>query len=213
MNASRKMRSASLRSATLNHDRVRLRPRYPNPQTISMNVNETLRQFDGKHVEPLEVLATKLLTREGCVDELLVLSNSDDIKTQSAATWVLKRLHEQQFPLSKSQTREVLRLLRCVTHWEAKLHLLQMLGGLEIPSRLGGSLRKTLDEHMADDNKLVRAWAYNGLFVLGEQFERFRAEVVELLDKAQHDPAASVRVRVRRVRKASCWAATCRTNR
>ncbi len=43
-----------------------------------MNLSEQLRQFDGKHIEPLEALGTQLLKREGSVDELLALSNRDD---------------------------------------------------------------------------------------------------------------------------------------
>lgn len=170
-----------------------------------MNIREAIRTFDGKHTEPLEAVASALQAQEGCIDELLVLSNSDEAKTQTAATWILKRLHDLPIIFTKSQTQKVLRLLRKVTAWEAKLHLLQILNGLEIPPQNGDRLRKTLDEHIRDENKLVRAWAYNGLFVLGDQIARYRGDVAALLDRAQEDPAASVRARVRQIRKAANW--------
>jgi hypothetical protein len=170
-----------------------------------MNLSEHLRQFDGKHIEPLESLATQLLTRKGSADELIALSNSDEAKTQVAATWILKWLHERHVLFSKSQTQELFRILRNVTHWEAKLHLLQMLHGLDIPPQDVASLHRFLKERLCDNNKLVRAWSYNGLFVLGEQHGRFRKEVAELLNEAKHDTAASVRARVRKICKASSW--------
>ncbi len=176
-----------------------------------MNVSEELRQFDGKRIGPLEAVATQLLTCEGSVDELLTLSHRGDGKMQTAATWVLKWLGERHVRLSKSQTQEVIRLLRSVTHWEARLHLLQLINGLEIPPRNGTSLHRILKENLNDDNKLIRAWSYNGLFVLGEQISSFRNQVGELLNKAQHDPAASVRARVRQIGKASSWANRCLT--
>ncbi len=182
-------------------------------EDCDMNVSEQLRQFDGKHIEPLEAVASQLVTREGSVDELLALSDSDDAKIQTASTWILKWLHERHVPLSRSQTQQVLRMLRDVTQWEAKLHLLQMLAGLKIPSRNVDSLHRFLREQLFDDNKLVRAWSYNGLFVLGDQHGRFRTEVGELLKKAQHDPAASVRARVRQICKTSSWANHCGTMR
>ena len=178
-----------------------------------MKLADAIRNFDGKHIEPLEAVASELLTDEGGVDALLVLSHSDDVKTQTAATWILKWLYEQQVTFTKPQTQEVLRLLREVTSWVAKLHLLQILDGLVIPPRNGNGLRKTLDLHVSDENKLLRAWAYNGLFVLGDQISRFREDVAALLSQAEDDPAASVRARVRQIRKASRWVNDCLTNR
>jgi HEAT repeat protein len=170
-----------------------------------MNLSEELRKFDGKHIEPLEAIGAQLLQSEGSVDEVLALANSDEARMQTAATWILKWLQERHATLSKSQTQEVLRLLRGMSNWEAKLHLLQMLGGLQIPSRSGNSLHRFLKEHACDENKFVRAWSYNGLFVLGQQHARFRTEVGELLSQAQQDPAASVRARVRRICKTASW--------
>ncbi len=171
-----------------------------------MNVSEHLRQFDGKHIEPLEKLAAELLTRKGSVDELIVLSNSEDAKTQVAATWILKWLYKRQFLFSKSQVQELFLLFRVVTHWEAKIHLLQILNGLDISSQNCGGLYRFLKEHLQDNNKLVRAWSYNGLFVLAEQHDRFRSEVEKLLNEAKRDAAASVRARVRKICKSSNWA-------
>lgn len=171
-----------------------------------MNLIERLQNFDGKLVEPLEDLAEELATGTDDVDQLLTVASSDDAKLQVAATWVLKRLVESDLALSQQQTREVLRLLKQVEHWEARLHLLQMLDKLAIPSRKAAGLFKRLKQLVGDENKLVRAWAYNGLFVLGDQQPRYRDEVVELLQEAEQDPAASVKARVRRICKQAEWA-------
>ena len=170
-----------------------------------MNITERLRQFDGRHVKPLEDLATQLLHVEGSVDELLALSNIADARTQTAATWILKRLQELGIILTAAQTLSVFRLLRNVSGWEARLHLLQMLDSLEIPSRNSAQLLKLLAEFLDDENKLIRAWSYNGLFVVGEQHQKHRRAIAVSLQAAQSDDAASVRARIRRICRSSDW--------
>ena len=88
------------------------------------------------------------------------------------------------------------------THWEASLHLLQMLPGWPIPRGKTKRLAKRLRENLEADNKFVRAWCYNGLFELARQHGEFRDEVSQLLDQAEQTEAASVKARIRKIRAA-----------
>jgi hypothetical protein len=171
-----------------------------------VDLSEALRQFDGKQVKSLERLAVQLQKTPASIDQLLTLSGSDNPRMQTAATWILKRLQERGVSLTAAQSRDVFRLLGRVPHWEAKLHLLQMLGELKIPARNAARLFEIFETDTRDPNKLVRAWSYNGLSVIGEQHEKYRADVTALLENSQHDEAASVRARVRQIRKTSAWA-------
>ncbi len=58
-------------------------------------------------------------------------------------------------------------------------------------------MRKCLE----DDNKFVRAWAYNGFYELAKQYPEYRTEAGQLFEMALRDEAASVKARVRNVMK------------
>lgn len=55
---------------------------------------------------------------------------------------------------------------------------------------------------LSDNNKFVRAWAYNGLYELSRQYEDLRIETMLLLDAGLNDEAASVRARIRNILRA-----------
>lgn len=170
------------------------------------SLREELRRFDGRHVAPLAALGSRLLQEADGTDELIRIASGDDERSQIAATWVLKWLQEQRVRFTAAQVRALLRSLDRAGCWEARLHLLQMLAGLEIPSPAARALHGTLARYVRDPGKLVRAWSYSGFFVLADQHPRFRPEVLGLLDAASEDEAASVRARVRRIRGAVGWA-------
>jgi HEAT repeat protein len=56
-----------------------------------------------------------------------------------------------------------------------------------------------------DDNKFVRAWAYSVLASIGEQVKTDRKRIASTLKEAENDEAASVRARVRQLRKRFPW--------
>ncbi len=164
-----------------------------------------LRQFDGKHTDVLERLAGELPRGEESLRRLLVAVECDEVPVQVAATWLLKRWHDEGEPCVADATGELCRLLRGATHWEVRLHLLQLLSTATVPPRSRATLKKTLLPLTADDNKLVRAWAYSALAQLADQQPRFQTEVRTLLEAAGEDEAASVRARIRQVRKRMKW--------
>lgn len=170
-----------------------------------MDTAEALRSFDGKHVTPLEALAQELHSRNDGIDELLTLARKDKAALQTPATWVLKRLQELGAQFTKTHTTQVLDCLEHLEHWEARLHLLQMLDGLSIAPRNAAKANKRLKDWLEDPNKLVRAWTCSGLCVIADQHPKFRPEARALLHEAQNDAAASVRARLRKLYKSHAW--------
>ncbi|MDA7925825.1 hypothetical protein N9B46_03170 [Mariniblastus sp.] len=171
----------------------------------NMNLFGELSKYDGKRIGSLHTLAQHLLTGDGSVDELIVLSCSEDTRIQTATTWVLKYLHEQNISFSQKQTNELIQLACKNHHWEAKLHILQILPKLKISSQECDYLRNCFRDQKNSENKLVRTWTYNGLAVLANQHSQFQSEVNDILNEAQHDPAASVRARIRKICKSLSW--------
>lgn len=172
----------------------------------TMDLIAELSAFDGKHVDTLQSLADRLDSTAANVRQLLAIAASDEVKLQTAATWVLKRLQENGGSYTAAQTKKLLDLLGQAAHWEVKLHLLQMLPQLTIPASHKDTLFYNLSRLLEHDNKFVRAWAYNGLAKLATQHSAYRSEVAEWLNSAQQDEAASVKARIRNVLKTIDWA-------
>ena len=173
-----------------------------------MDIRAEVEAFDGRRTASLESLAERLAPTETVLHDLFDLAHLDDAKAQSASTWLMKRFQEGGHVFSKKDTGTLLSLLCDVSHWEARLHLLQLLPGLSIPPERVERVRRMLDSDafLKSPNKFVRAWSYNGIAVLADQNPTLRPAVAGILNAAQEGEAASVRARVRAILKSMSWA-------
>ena len=130
-----------------------------------------------------------------------VLEHLADVEKQRAATWLLKRHLEAGYSLSPEGSLAVLRVLSDQEHWESKLHILQCLPHLDIPEDESPGLEQFLESCLENENKFLRAWAYNGFNELPLRFPRYREEVNHMLARAGDSEAASVRARIRNILK------------
>ncbi len=60
-----------------------------------------------------------------------------------------------------------------------------------------------LRECLIDNNKFVRAWAYNGFNELSIQYNEYRQETEQFFEMAMRNEAPSVRSRIRNIMKQS----------
>lgn len=170
-----------------------------------MNILQELREFDGRHTNVLEDLASRYTPDARLLSALLKACESEDLRLQAGASWLLKRYLEQGATFTSKQSRRCCELIARVESWEPKIHLLQLLPRIRIGKGQEEALAEALRESVSHDNKLVRAWAYNGLFVLADQHEAYREEVEETLLSVSDDEAASVKARIRNIKKAARW--------
>ena len=119
---------------------------------------------------------------------------------------MLRRYAGDGAALSQKQTEQALSVLTGGGHWEARLHVLQMMGDLTVPARQVEQLWPALIEQRKDANKFIRAWSYYGLAVVADRHPSYRGRALALLAAAEQEEAASVRARVRRTRAAFKWA-------
>ena len=166
---------------------------------------QALLDFDGKRVDPLEAVFAELPARPQLLRDLCELMGSGDAKTQIASTWLLRRYLEAGAALSAEETEMALSPLLRESAWQAKLHLLQALEKLTISCELAAELWQALRIGTEDENKFIRAWSYHGFAVLAEQHAGYRDEALALLAVGEGDAAASVRARIRGLRKRFKW--------
>ncbi len=168
-------------------------------------LSQALSDFDGKSTAPLEQFAAEYRADASLIADLCVFAASDDSKLQASATWLLKRLGVTGAQLSSSQTETLLRLLLQDTSWLSRIHVLQMMNSLVAPDELVPPLLAALTEQAAGANTFIRAWSVHGAVALADQHPAHRDLALDLLLTAERDEAASVRARIRRLRKDHDW--------
>ncbi len=170
----------------------------PNEPNVT-DLTEELGAWDGKSAAPLQ----SIYERHGADEDFVatILARFPDANLQRAATWLLKRHLELGNPLSARECRSILGSLSVQQDWESRLHLLQCLPHLSIPDEDRVGLEQFLDACVRSDKKFVRAWAYSGYNELALRFPQTREAVDGLLARAAGSEAASVRARIRNLRK------------
>ncbi len=163
-------------------------------------LQQAILTYDGKSVRALEQVFQQHADQSDFINELMPLILIANC--QHAATWLLKKWLDSGNPLSQSQVNLILSDLTQLSGWESTLLVLQCLSHFTIPAEHRQSVEQFLRSALAGHNKFVRAWAYNGFYVLAKQYPAYQTEAQALFEMAMRDESASIKARVRQVMKA-----------
>jgi hypothetical protein len=166
-----------------------------------MSIRQELEQFDGKHVGALEALLENRAP-SSLVRSLVNLVGDSQEKIQVAVTWLLKRLAENDARFKTEHLIVLFSSLSELTHWLSKLHVCQMLQYVAIPEESAENVVWFLERNLMDENRFLRAWSYNGFYELARQHPKYVGYATEQLERGETEPAASVKARIRKIRKA-----------
>jgi len=166
-----------------------------------MGLKEELERIDGDSGS-LELLLARHQSTRSFVNQLVLLIAPDEPKLQIKATALLKRLAENKSRFTRSQLAAIFDSLAEVTHWEAKLHLCQMLQHVKIPNGSETKVVWFLERCLSEENKFLRAWAYNGFYELAKQHHDYYDYAIEQLARAQKENSAAVKARLRHIMSA-----------
>lgn len=133
----------------------------------------------------------------GC---LLDLSKHDDCS--EGATWLLKHALEQGSKLNDHQIDGFCGLIETELSWQSILHILQILPFINVPAAHKNKMMAFVRRHAEDENKFVRAWAYNGLYELANTYPEYRDGLSVVFDAAEETEPPAVKARIRNVKKA-----------
>jgi len=166
-----------------------------------MTLKEELALTDGDNGS-LELLLARHQSTRSFVNQLALVIAPDEPKLQIKATALLKRLAESGTKFTTQQLAAIFDSLAEVTHWEAKLHLCQMLQHVRIPTGSETKVVWFLERCLLEENKFLRAWAYNGFYELAKQHHEYYDYANEQLARAQKEKSAAVKARLRNINKA-----------
>lgn len=163
-------------------------------------LQQAIRAWDGKSASVIQAVFQNFNTEPDFIDQVILLLPATDC--QKGATWLIKATLESGKQLSQDHVNTILKNLNRLTHWESKLHVLQCLSYFTIAQEYRDSVEQCLRTTLADNNKFVRAWAYNGFYVLAKQYPAYQTEAQALFEMAMRDESAAIKARVRAVIKA-----------
>ncbi|EWH08607.1 hypothetical protein DS2_16714 [Catenovulum agarivorans DS-2] len=160
-----------------------------------------LQQWDGKSKADIEAIYQNTSAELAFVNDLILLLQQPEL--QKGASWLLKTHVDNGCVLSETESQEVLACLKHLGDWQAKLHILQIFHAIKISHEYKREVESFVRPLITDKNKFVRAWAYNGFYLLAKAYPEYRNEADEFIKMALRDEAASVKARIRNMLKSS----------
>ena len=163
-----------------------------------MTLKSAIEAWDGQSAAALCRIHDQHRDDPDLVQSLVELIGS--LRYRMAAARLLKRHLESGAPVPDRAgvARTLFGKLDKLEHWECRLNILQCLPYLPVGDESVGDVERFLRVCLAGANKFVRAWAYNGFYLLSRQHSRFAAEAAAILDAGLRDEPASIKARIRK---------------
>jgi hypothetical protein len=163
-----------------------------------INLIDKLKVWDGVHIEYLTKLYNAEKTNTYFFENLITICTIDK-DLQIASTWLIKHHYDNGNTLPILDTDNLLNICTTLKNWEAKLHLLQLLPHFRLTNKTITLVDDFTRNCLTDNNKFVRAWAYNGLYELTKYLPEMKTELELICQKAMETESASIKAKVKKV--------------
>ena len=165
---------------------------------MNSELNSKLKLWDGVHIEYLAELYGANSSRLEFFENLVTICvNEQDL--QKTATWLIKHHYDNGQTLPKQLTERLLTSCKTVKNWEAKLHLLQLLPYFKLTNKSIILTEDFIRKCLEDNNKFVRAWAYNGFYELTKYIPELREELEFVCQRAMETESAAIKSKVKKI--------------
>lgn len=164
-----------------------------------MSIKLEIGQWDGKSASDIGDIYDRHCHNPLFASEIITLVS--DVSLQKGATWLIKRYLESENIIGKPEVSSIFQKLDTIEQWESKLHILQILSYTPIGKSQKKRVEVFLRNCLAENNKFVRAWAYNGFYELAMQYPEHEKETRQFFEMAMRDEAPSVKSRIKNIMK------------
>jgi len=162
---------------------------------LSLNLATEIANWNGHCAADIEEIFESYFSDADFINHLIKFL--DDELLQSGASWLLKHYFETKGVVDESQADQILSKLYQLNIWQAQLHILQSLAYIPISIDKKENVEYFLRNNLSSENKYVRAWAYDGFYLLSTQFSEYAVEVEQFFEMAMKNEAPSVKARIR----------------
>lgn len=164
-----------------------------------MGLKQALLSWEGKSVHVIEAIYQQHRDSADFLNDLFTFIAQTDL--ENGATWLLKRHLDAGATLQPDNIKAIYQTLPNLTHWEAKLHVLQCIPHMPIAETEKNVVERFLRKCLTEQNKFIRAWTYHGFYELAVQYPEYRGQVKDFFALAMRDEVASVKARIRNILK------------
>lgn len=164
-----------------------------------MSIEQEITLWDGKSSSDIENIYSRYSSDDGFVSTLIALCECKIF--ENGATWLLKHHLERKNNIENRDVSAIYNMALKLEHWEAKLHVLQCMADMPICKTDKNKVERFLRDCLIDSNKFVRAWAYNGFYLMSVQYPEYKTETERIFEIAMRDEAPSVKARIRNIIK------------
>ena len=168
--------------------------------TMNQTLIQDLEAWDGKHRDYLLKLYEKNITQANFFENLVeIYQQRTDL--QVVSSWLIKHQYDLKKTISQELIDQVLEICNEVEHWEARLHILQLLPHWEIKEDLLLTVDDFVRKCLEDNNKFIRAWAFEGMFAVARYIPEYIPELKMLCQHALENESAAIKSKVRHIVK------------
>lgn len=164
-----------------------------------ISLEQKITQWDGKSSDDIEAIYKTHYRSASFITDIISFIGKPGLA--KAASWLLKHHFDLNNELKAGEVKRIYRLLPKLDNWEAQLHILQCVPKMPIKNAEKGIVETFLRECLVNENKFVRAWAYNGFYELSMLYPEYKQETKDFFDMAMKDEVASVKARIRNIMK------------
>lgn len=165
---------------------------------MKTNLIDKLKLWDGIHIEYVTKLYEENMEDRDFFEDLVTVYNNEQ-DLQKATTWLIKHHYDNRKILPHILTEKLLSNCLTIENWEAKLHLLQIFPRFKLTETSTPILEKFIRNCLTDQNKFVRAWAYNGFYELTKYIPELKTEVQLICEIAMETESASIKSKVKKI--------------
>lgn len=167
-------------------------------EKVNTTLIEKLKSWDGIHIEYLTKLYHQEKINVDFFEDLITICIKEQ-DLQKAVTWLIKHHYDNGQVLQNTLTERLLTACENVRNWEAKLHLLQLLPHFELSENSVIIADDFTRKCMIENNKFVRAWAYNELYELTKYIPELETELELICQRAMESESASIKSKVNKI--------------
>ena len=163
-------------------------------------LSQQLQQWDGIHTEDLIKLYQAKAQDPLFFDTLIELCLHETM-LQKASTWLIKHHYDQRQQLEDAAILKLLSACDHLEHWEAKLHILQIIPSFELKEQSIPLISSFIKSAFDEEKKFVRAAAYPAFFAMTKVLPDLQQELKQRCEKAMEVESASIKSKVRKILK------------
>ncbi len=155
-----------------------------------------LKNWDKKSAQDITEIYNRFSDEQSLT--LMLIAMLDKPDCQMAASWLLKHHFESTNNQSIDVSIKIYNKVAELIDWQSRLVMLQSMPYLPIPEQSVIKVEAFIRDCLTDLNKFVRAWAYNGFYLLAKQYPSYQTEALDFLNLGLTDEPASVKVRIKK---------------